>query len=60
MAGPMRGKKGKGGKPYNHRSGYCLETQHFPNAVNQPKFAPVILRPGESYKHTCIYRITAE
>ena len=56
----LKGDKGKGGKPYAYRSGFCLETQHFPNAVNEPKFAPVILHPGETYKHTCVYQITAD
>ncbi|HEY2761212.1 MAG TPA: galactose-1-epimerase, partial [Pirellulales bacterium] len=45
---------------YAHRSALCLETQHFPDAVNQPKFAPVVLRPGEKYTHTCVYQITIE
>lgn len=56
----LRGDKGKGGKPYAYRSGFCLETQHFPNAVNEPKFAPIILHPGETYKHTCVYQVTAD
>ena len=56
----LNGVKGKDGKTYAHRSGLCLETQHYPNAVNEPKFAPIILRPGETYKSTCVYQITAE
>lgn len=56
----LNGAKGKGGKTYAYRSGLCLETQHFPNAVNEPKFASIILRPGETYKSTCVYQITAE
>ena len=42
---------GKGGKPYGRFAGYALETQGFPNAVNQPDFPPVILRPGQTYRH---------
>lgn len=34
----------------------ALETQKWPDAVNHPDFTPVILRPGEQYIHTCIYR----
>ena len=36
---------------YGKHSGFCLETQHFPDAVNQPSFPPVWLRPGETYSH---------
>lgn len=41
---------GKGGKVYGHRSGFCLETQHFPDSPNQPSFPSTILRPGEQYR----------
>jgi aldose 1-epimerase len=54
----LDGVAGKGGKKYNHRSGFCLETQHYPNSINQPKFPPIVLRPGEKYTHTCVYQIT--
>ena len=37
---------GKGDKPYQHRTGFCLETQHFPDSPNQPQFPSCILRPG--------------
>jgi aldose 1-epimerase len=56
----LDGVKGKGGKPYKYRSALCLETQHFPNSVNEHKFPSTILKPGQTYKHTCIYQITAE
>jgi aldose 1-epimerase len=56
----LAGVKGKGGKAYNYRSGLCLETQHFPNSVNEPKFPSMILQPGKTYKHTCVYQITNE
>jgi aldose 1-epimerase len=56
----LKGDAGKGGKTYPHRSGFCLETQHFPNAVNESKFAPTILRPGQTYTQTCVYQITAD
>ncbi|MEX0642955.1 MAG: aldose epimerase family protein [Pirellulales bacterium] len=56
----LNGAKGKGGQTYAYRSGLCLETQHYPNAVNEPKFAPINLKPGEKYTHTCVYLITAE
>ena len=47
---------GKGGKIYNHRNGFCLETQHFPDSPNQPDFPSTILHPGEKYSHKTIYR----
>jgi aldose 1-epimerase len=56
----LEGVKGKGGKAYAHRSGFCLETQHYPNSVNQPNFPDTVLRPGETYRQTCVYQITAE
>jgi aldose 1-epimerase len=49
---------GKSGKPYVHRGGFCLETQHFPDSPNQPSFPPVVLRPGQTYRHTTVYRVT--
>jgi aldose 1-epimerase len=51
---------GKGGKPYEYRSGLCLETQHYPDSANQPKFPSTILRPGHTYKHTTVFQITTE
>jgi aldose 1-epimerase len=47
---------GKGGKKYGRRWAFCLETQHFPDAVNIPHFPSVILNPGEKYEHSCIYK----
>ena len=41
--------KGKGGHVYAQRNGFCLETQHFPDSPNQPKFPSTIVRPGEEY-----------
>jgi aldose 1-epimerase len=52
--------QGKSGQVYEHRSGFCLETQHFPDAPNQPEFPPTILRPGEQYHSKTIYRFTVD
>jgi len=41
--------RGKGGITYGHRAGLCLETQHFPDSPNQPKFPSTILHPGQVY-----------
>ena len=54
------GQKGKDGKEYKQRSAVCLETAHLPDAVNQPTFPSIILRPGETYRHQCIYAFSAE
>jgi aldose 1-epimerase len=48
--------KGKGGKVYARRSALCLETQHFPDSPNKPKFPPVVLRPGMDFKSTTVYK----
>jgi aldose 1-epimerase len=52
----LTGNPGKGGKPYQYRSGFCLETQHFPDSPNKPAFPSVVLRPGETYKTTTVYK----
>lgn len=50
--------KGKGGKVYNQYDGFCLETQHFPDSPNHPAFPNTILRPGEKYQTTTIYKFS--
>ncbi len=52
--------RGKGGLTYARRSAFCLETQHFPDSPNQPKFPSVVLNPGEKYSTTTTYRFTTE
>ena len=47
---------GKTGKPYPRRSGFCLETQHYPDSPNQPTFPTTTLRRGATYRSTTIYR----
>ncbi len=46
---------GKQGRVYAHRTGFCLETQHFPDSPNQPTFPSTILRPGETYTSRTVY-----
>ncbi len=46
--------KGKGGQLYGHRTGLCLETQHFPDSPNHPKFPSTVLKPGESYRSSTV------
>jgi aldose 1-epimerase len=47
--------KGKEGAVYNHRSGFCLETQHFPDTPNKPAFPTTLLKPGETYRTRTVY-----
>ncbi|TWT97938.1 Aldose 1-epimerase precursor [Botrimarina colliarenosi] len=56
----LKGQTGKDGKTYAYRSGFCLETQHYPDSPNQPQFPSVVLNPGETYKHVCVYAFSAE
>ncbi len=49
---------GVGGKVYNYRSGFCLETQHFPDSPNQPAFPSVILTPEEPFLSSTVYRFS--
>lgn len=49
---------GKGGKPIGHRCALALETQKWPDAIHHPDFPSVVLRPGQVYRHTCIYRFS--
>lgn len=51
---------GKGRAVYQRRSGFCLETQNFPDAPNQPAFPSCILRPGAVYESETIYRFSRE
>jgi aldose 1-epimerase len=48
--------KGKTGENYPRRSGFCLEAQHFPDSPNEPKFPTTLLRPGQKYSQTTIYK----
>lgn len=50
---------GKGGAVYGKHSASCLETQGFPNAVNQPNFPSVVVKPGEKYSHSMVFEFSA-
>ena len=47
---------GKGGRVYKKHSGLCLETQHFPDSPNKPKFPSVVLKPGQMYNHLTVHK----
>ena len=49
---------GKGGTTYMSRSGLCLETQYFPNSINNKSFSSQILAAGQNYEHSTIYKFS--
>ena len=55
----LDGIAGKGGASYDRHCGLCLETQHFPDAINKPHFPSVVLRPGEVYRQVTEYEFSA-
>jgi len=56
----LKGQSGKDGKTYAPRCAMCLETQHFPDAVHQPAFPSIILRPGATYRQSCVWAFSVE
>lgn len=56
LDGSLTGK----GSNYGHRSGFCLEPQHYPDSPNQPAFPDTILRPGEIYSSHSVYRFSVQ
>jgi aldose 1-epimerase len=51
---------GKGGQAYVRRSGFCLETQHFPDSPNRPQFPSTVLKKGEKYQTTTSFKFTTK
>jgi aldose 1-epimerase len=51
---------GKGSKPINHRTGFCLETQHFPDSPNHPAFPTAGLKPGQHFHSTTVFRFSID
>lgn len=51
---------GKNGVVYNKRSGFCFETEHFPDSPNQAAFPSVVLRPGETYNTKTIFKFSSK
>ena len=45
---------------YKQHEGFCLETQHYPDSPNQPKFPSAILKPGETLKQTTVHRFLVD
>jgi aldose 1-epimerase len=55
LDGSLRGKRGV---TYDKHAGLCLETQHFPDSINQPEFPSTVLNPRQTYHHVCVYRMS--
>jgi aldose 1-epimerase len=51
---------GKYGAKYNKRTGFCLETQHYPDSPNKPNFPSTVLRPGETYTSKTVYQFSVK
>jgi aldose 1-epimerase len=51
---------GKEGKVYNYRTGMCLETQHFPDSPNHPDFPTTVLKPGQRFHSSTIYKFSTK
>jgi len=51
---------GKCNMVYKHRAGLCLETQHFPDSPNQPKFPSTLLKPGQTYSQTTVFKFSTK
>lgn len=47
---------GKDGRAYQKGDAFCLETQHFPDSPNQPSFPSTVLRPGETFRTSTVFR----
>jgi len=50
----------KNGQKYVQHGALCLETQHYPDSPNQPAFPNTILKPGETYRHTTVYKFSVK
>ncbi|MBI5775738.1 MAG: galactose mutarotase [Verrucomicrobia bacterium] len=48
------------GKPYPKHGAFCLETQHYPDSPNQPEFPSTVLRPGQPFRSTTVFRFSAQ
>ena len=50
--------KGRGGRAYQKRSAFCMETQHYPDSPNKPAFPPAILKPGAKYQSETVFKFS--
>jgi aldose 1-epimerase len=52
--------RGKDGQVYNFREGFCMEPQHFPDSPNHPDFPSVVLKPGQLYRNTIVFKFSTD
>jgi aldose 1-epimerase len=57
-ANGMKNIKGRSGKVYNDHAAFCLETQHFPDSPNKLHFPSTVLRPGQKFQSTTIFKFS--
>lgn len=53
-------RKGKNGAKYSRRSGFCMETQHYPDCINHPEWPSPILKAGEEFTSFTTYSFSVE
>jgi aldose 1-epimerase len=51
---------GKGGRAYQRRSAFCLEPQYFPDAPHHPNFPSIVLKPGQTYRQSIVYKLSTQ
>ena len=51
---------GKSGRAYNSHDSFCLETQHFPDSINNPQWPTTVVKPGETYRTTTIHKFSTK
>lgn len=56
----MTTQKGKGGVTYEKRHGFCLESQYYPNSINEGNFATPILKAGDKYDTRTSYKFSVK
>jgi aldose 1-epimerase len=56
----LTGVQGKGGLLHHKRTGFCLETQHFPDSPNQPSYPTTVLNPGETFAETTVFTFAVD
>jgi len=56
----LDGIHGRDGKVYNRRYAFCLETQHFPDSPNKPNFPSTVLKPGQHFQSTTVYKFSTK
>ena len=60
LTGAVPRDRGKNGRIYGRRHGFCLEPQHFPDSPNHPQFPSTVLRPGQRYTGRIVYRFSVD